>query len=144
MGMLDRYLMPLYMLYFTDGEIKGRTRFQKLIFLTKENSSPKVEITFTPLFYGPFSRDLMDTIEAHIKEGFITEAFEEGTNGIIYIYKLTDNGKSVVEESLKKGLLDDQIKTKITEIASEFGKKPLNELIATVYKEYPEYCSKHH
>jgi uncharacterized protein YwgA len=140
--MFDKYLVPLYMLYCMHGELRGRTRFQKLVFLTKQKLGEEnhdIDIQFSRLFYGPFSRDLRDSVKAQIKEGTMLEWFEESSFGLVYIYKLTDDGRNLVIDSLQKGLIEQEVKRKIEEVACEFGDKPLDELIAIVYREYPQY-----
>jgi uncharacterized protein YwgA len=140
--MFDKYLVPLYMLYCMNGELRGRTRFQKLVFLTKEKLKEEnhdVDIQFSRLFYGPFSRDLRDSVKTQIKEGTVSECVEEGAYGLVYLYQLTDEGRDLVVDSLKKGLIEKEVKKKIEEVVAEFGDKPLDELIATVYRDYPRY-----
>jgi uncharacterized protein YwgA len=143
--MFDKYLVPLYMLYCMNSEVRGRTRFQKLVFLTKEKlieENHDIDIQFSKLFYGPFSRDLKDTLKTATKEGTVAEQLEESSFGLVYIYKLTENGKNLVEDSLHKGLMEKEVKKKIEEVASEFGDKPLDELISMVYRDYPQYDPK--
>jgi uncharacterized protein YwgA len=140
--MFDKYLVPLYMLYSMHGELKGRTRFQKLVFLTKEKlreENHDIDIQFNRLFYGPFSRDLRDSVKTHIREGTVLEWVEESSYGLVYIYEITDNGRNLVVDSLRRGLIPQEVKKKIEEVASEFGDKPLDELIAIVYRNYPQY-----
>lgn len=140
--MFDKYLVPLYMLYFMRGELRGRTRFHKLVFLTKEKLKEEdhdIGFQFSRLFYGPFSRDLRDSVKAHIKDGTVEEWVEENSYGLVYIYKLTNDGRDLVELSLQRGLIPQEVKKRIEQIACEFGDKPLDELIATVYRDYPQY-----
>lgn len=140
--MFDKYLVPLYMLYCMNGELNGRTRFQKLVFLTKEKlkeGNHDIDIQFSRLFYGPFSRDLRDSLKTHIKEGTVSEWVEDSSYGLVYIYQLTDDGRNIVADSLRRGLIPQEVKRKIEEVAHEFGDKPLDELIALVYREYPQY-----
>lgn len=140
--MFDKYLVPLYMLYCMNGEVRGRTRFQKLVFLTKQNLKEEdkdIKIQFSKLFYGPFSRDLMESLNGLKKEGLIDEEVEEGSYGLVYIYKLTSNGTDLVKDSLQKRLIAKQAKKIIQDVADEFGHTPLDELISFVYSKYPDY-----
>jgi uncharacterized protein YwgA len=140
--MFDKYLVPLYMLYCMHGELRGRTRFQKLVFLTKEKLKEEnhdIDIQFSRLFYGPFSRDLRNSIKTQIKEGTLLECVEESSYGLVYVYTLTDEGRNLVADSLQKGLIDQEVKRHIEEVARGFGDKPLDELIAIVYRDYPQY-----
>ena len=141
--MFDKCLVPMYMLYCMKGEIRGRTRFQKLVFLTKEKlkeENQDIDIQFTKLYYGPFSRDLTDSLKMQSKEGTVVEVLEESPcGGQIFIYKLTPSGKSFVEGAVQKGLIAKEVRRKIKTVAKDFGGEPLDELISFVYKEYPEY-----
>jgi len=141
--MFDKYLVPLYMLYYMDGEIKGRTRFQKLVFLTKEklkeNNKKDVNLEFCRLFYGPFSRDLMESLNSLDKDGLVEEEVEEGSYGLAYIYKLTDNGRKFIKDPAQRKLLDSDTKKVIKLVAKDFGHTPLDDLISFVYARYPEY-----
>ncbi len=145
--MFDKTLVPLYVLYCMGGEIRGRTRFQKLVFLTKEKVKEKqqdVDIDFSCLYYGPFSRDLMTSLKTQSKEGTVIERLEESSYGLTYIYKLTDSGCDLVGNAIKKKLISKQVQQKAKLIAKKFGDKPLDELIAYVYREYPEYDPHNH
>ena len=140
--MFEKVLVPLYMLSCMDGEIRGRTRFQKLVFLTKEKmkeDDEDVQIQFTRLFYGPFSRELMESLKSLNKEGLIAEQVEEGSYGLVYVYKLTDNGRAFVKDSMSRKLLNRQTKKKIRDVAKDFGQTPLDDLISFVYSNYPDY-----
>ncbi len=140
--MFDKTLVPLYILYCMDGEIRGRTRFQKLVFLTKEKVKEKnqdIDIEFSRLYYGPFSRDLMTSLKTQSQEGTVKEQLEETSYGLTYIYKLTDPGRNLVENAVKKKLISKEVQQKAKIIAKKFGDKPLDELIAYVYSEYPNY-----
>jgi uncharacterized protein YwgA len=140
--MFDKYLVPLYMLQCMHGELRGRTRFQKLVFLTKERLKEEnhdIDIQFSRRFYGPFSRDLRDSIKTQIKEGNLLESVEESSYGFVYVYTLTNEGRNLVADSLQKGLIDREVKSRIEEVTREFGDKPLDELIAIVYRDYPQY-----
>ncbi len=133
------------MLYRMNGEVRGRTRFQKLVFLTKEKLKEEnrdIDIRFSKLFYGPFSRDLNDTLKAQTEEGTVEERIEESSFGLVYIYNLTEIGKNLVEDSLCKGLIEQEVKKKIEAVANEFGDKPLDELISVVYRKYPQFDPK--
>ena len=105
----------------------------------KEDYNEDVKIQFSRLYYGPFSRELMESLNTLNKEGLMAEQVEEGSYGLVYVYKLTETGKCMVENSLKKKLLDRQVRKQIKDIAKTFGQKPLNDLISFVYSNYPEY-----
>jgi len=139
----DKTLVPLYMLYCMNGEIRGRTRFQKLVFLTKEKVKEKndseLDIAFTCLHYGPFSRDLMESLKTQSKEGTVDEQLEENSYGLTYVYKLTDSGLELIENAIGLKLIPKDVQHMAKAVAKNFGEMPLEELIARVYREYPDY-----
>jgi len=53
--------------------------------------------------------------------------------------KFYSHSWNIVADSLRRGLIPQEVKKKIEEVAHEFGDKPLDELIAIVYREYPQY-----
>ena len=140
--MFDEYLIPLYLIYRMNGEIRGRTRVQKLIFLAKEELKQRnlnINIRFTAWAYGPFSRDLMDALKIQVKEGVLLESCEESPWGIVYVYRLTENGRELIESALERGLLEKEVREKVDEIVDKYGSMPLPQLISKIYNEYSEY-----
>ena len=70
--------------------VRGRTRFQKMMFLLREEMErmgrdDSVELGFVPHHYGPYSRQLQDDIEALIGEGMIEERPEESQAGAVHV-----------------------------------------------------------
>jgi hypothetical protein len=79
------------------GVIKGRVRFQKMVFLgQKELGLPK-KFKFTKYYYGPYSWELTETIEDLILQGDITEHVQQYDDYTLYIYRLSDQGKETAE-----------------------------------------------
>jgi len=92
---LDDALLLLATLYHRKSSLKGRTRFQKTIFLLKEKFDVDFSFKFRPYYYGPYSEDLADFISILEAVGLLEEIPERRGKGIFrYNYKLTEKGKA--------------------------------------------------
>jgi uncharacterized protein len=58
----------------TKGHILGRTLLQKKLFFLKELTS--AQIRFLPHYYGPYSREIAETVDSLVSAGFIIERAE--------------------------------------------------------------------
>jgi uncharacterized protein len=74
------------------GEITGRKKLQKIIYIAKKLSFPFQE-RFQFHFYGPYSEELTLRMEELSNMGFIEEVREKKGGYFQYRYKLTDSGK---------------------------------------------------
>jgi uncharacterized protein len=74
------------------GEITGRKKLQKIIYIAKKLSFPFQE-RFQFHFYGPYSEELTLRIEELSNIGFIDEIREKKGGYYQYRYTLTETGK---------------------------------------------------
>jgi uncharacterized protein len=74
------------------GEITGRKKLQKIIYIAKKLSFPFQE-RFQFHFYGPYSEELTLRVEELSNLGFIEEVKEKKGGYFQYRYMLTDAGK---------------------------------------------------
>ncbi|WML50465.1 YwgA family protein [Neobacillus sp. PS3-34] len=74
------------------GEITGRKKLQKMIYIAKKISFPFQE-RFQFHFYGPYSEELTLRVEELCNMGFIEEVKEKKGGYFQYRYTLTDSGK---------------------------------------------------
>lgn len=129
---LKKYLV----LKLVDGlrEIDGRTKFQKLVFIgQKELGLPEV-FKFSGYYYGPYSKDLTETIEALIRMGLLDEEVKERDEYIEYIYTITEEGKGALkglEREVKK-----KLPHSIISQLKDFKKMSRGEIIGYVYGKY--------
>lgn len=77
---------------FVSGEIVGRKRLQKMIYIAKKVSFPFQE-RFQFHFYGPYSEELTLRVEELCNMGFLNEVKEKKDGYFQYRYTLTDSGK---------------------------------------------------
>ncbi len=91
------------------GQIAGRTRLQKIIYLLRQRYQVPFSFRFKPYFYGPYSEELSDAVENLVALGMIEENRRYLDEGVIeYSYKLTRRGI---------GFLD-------TNVAGDIARKP--------------------
>lgn len=122
--------------------MRGRTRLQKLVFLTQqEGLKPETHspFSFVPYYYGPFSRDLDRYVRAAQNLGFVTEDPYEvdtpsgKTTG--YRFRLTPKGEAEVQEFLEDAVR--VVLEAVGKVASHYGSLELKQLLEYVYRTYP-------
>ncbi len=74
------------------GEIIGRKKLQKMIYIAKKMDFPFQE-RFQFHFYGPYSEELTTRVEELCNMGFLNEVKEKKGGYYQYRYTLTDSGK---------------------------------------------------
>lgn len=83
-----------------EQNIKGRTRFQKIVFLLEEQGID-FGYEFKPYLYGPYSTELKSNLTMLADLGLLNEDKEEiESDGIVYdryVYSLTEEGERVAE-----------------------------------------------
>ena len=144
--MKRRHLLPLLFLLIEEEEaVEGRTRLQKLLFLTQkelEDQGDPIEwgYPFRPYDYGPFAKELYSDLDQLRRRGFVEEREQYFDDNVIqYDYILTKNGREYINEELGKESSTKLIET-AKDVKKEFNDIPLRRLIDYVYSEYPEYA----
>lgn len=74
------------------GEITGRKKLQKMIYIAKKMEFPFQE-RFQFHFYGPYSEELTTRVEELCNMGFLDEVKEKKGGYFQYRYTLTESGK---------------------------------------------------
>lgn len=127
------------------GQIDGRKKLQKMIYIAKRLSFPYQE-KFGFHFYGPYSEELTLQVEELVNLGFLEEVKEKKGGYFQYRYKLTDNGEEFlqmnslnVDEKLEACLCDmNEQSSRFLELVStilyfdELPKEEIYEKIAKV------------
>lgn len=83
----------------SSGEIVGRKKLQKMIYILKKCDVP-FEEKYEFHFYGPYSAELTVRIEELCNLGFIAEQKEKKSNYYQYRYTVTDNGQDFLNQSM--------------------------------------------
>lgn len=150
-----KQFLPLALLAASDGEVRGKTRLQKLAFLTEQELIEQGIDTheFVPYDYGPFSKDLMEDVEMLESEGLVKINVRQTFGGDDrYDYRLTKLGRETYEENdpdydweTVDDVTDGQdrfvcIDHFARDVTQDFGEMPLSNLIDHVYTEHPEYA----
>ncbi|MGG3965080.1 YwgA family protein [Heyndrickxia faecalis] len=78
------------------GEIVGRKKLQKMIYIAKKLSFPFQE-KFEFHFYGPYSEELTLKVEELTNLGFVNEVKEKKGGYVQYRYTVTDEGREFLE-----------------------------------------------
>jgi uncharacterized protein YwgA len=119
---VDDVLLVLATLFYRKGSLKGRTRFQKTVFLLKEKFDVPFTFKFRPYYFGPYSEDLTDLISVLEAVGVLDEMPQRlGIDIVRYNYKLTEKGKAYFRKfkgSAEKETLEklEKLKENIIEI----------------------------
>jgi uncharacterized protein YwgA len=123
--------------------IKGKTRMQKLMFLTLQDRAVKPEVKEEMKYFahkaGPFSPDLWDNLEflrlAKVVDdyGYLEERDEN-----LQEFKLSEKGMRLVEQLRKE--VDPKLLTFLQQLKTEYNNMPLRELLKYVYARFPEYA----
>lgn len=80
------------------GEVIGRKKLQKMIYISKKLSFPFGE-KFQFHFYGPYSEELTVQVEELCNMRFLEEVKEKKGGYYQYRYTVTDNGKEFLSEN---------------------------------------------
>ena len=92
------------------GEIIGRKKLQKIIYIAKKINLPFYE-KFNFHFYGPYSEELTLRVEELCNLNFLNEVKEEKGDYVQYRYSLTETGGQFLSHyQLDMPPLDDAIK----------------------------------
>jgi uncharacterized protein YwgA len=81
------------------GEIVGRKKLQKMIYIAKKVDFPFQE-RFQFHFYGPYSEELTLRVEELCNMGFLNEIKEKKGGYMQYRYSLTDEGMEFLNMNL--------------------------------------------
>ena len=143
---IDTRLALILLLIDGLGELRGRTRLQKLVFLTQSEGAREVSenlFDFVPHRYGPFSRQLDAYVVAAknlallVEEPYEVETSYGKVSG--YRFRLTRRGERELH------VIMDQVNTvladRIRQIVSAFGKMDMKDLLEYVYDRYPNMAS---
>ena len=136
--MIEEILVPL-LLASTLGEIHGRTRVQKLVFLVQRQASMRnaksSRFHFELYRYGPYSRELSTQLGNLLAKGYLRMDPETTVGGYTrYSYSLTPEGAALVKEMKEKRMLDEKLLQVISLVSNKYGSMKLPRLVGIAYK----------
>lgn len=118
------------------GSINGKTKLQKMLYLSKQEYGAKLEYDFELYLYGPFSEQISDDLNALsqlnmvlIQENIIGQDLE-GFPIVNRNISLTENGKSFLGTISS---FDKQIESSFISVLKDWNSKSLKEIISYVY-----------
>lgn len=122
------------------GEITGRTRFQKIVFLLKKKFDVAFSYDFVPYYYGPYSADLQHEINLLNLMGFVEVS---PSNGIPYTHMLTKKG-DIIATKIREEYKNDVTLSRLVSNTEYFRDKSTSALITEAKKliEYPKILPK--
>lgn len=127
----------LYLFMF--GEIKGRTRFEKLLYLQKKELRfvRGNFFSFKWLHYGPYSKELIldldDLQEKNLISVEVREVNLASDIAHLYTYRLASKGKDLISSILKE--LPPETLEKLKNL-KRFNGMPLEKLLEYVYRKF--------
>jgi hypothetical protein len=139
--MFESILVPL-MLAETLDEVKGRTRFQKLVFLIQktaetENLKERFDLNFEMYLYGPYSQELSLMIDDLVRSDYLKEKIAQtASNYEMHTFRLTNKGEDALADAKAKKLISLKMLEIIGKIGQGYGNLPLKELVAEAYRQF--------
>ncbi|ETA68512.1 MAG: uncharacterized protein PWQ51_1720 [Methanolobus sp.] len=109
------------------GEIRGRTKLQKIIFLGQKELGLREIFDFDEYYYGPYAQDLTSSLDELVSEGKIIEDKIAMGDYIQYSYKLAPGYDSVSSKYIPETTM-----SKLCRLA----KMPRSRIIDYVYRKY--------
>ena len=137
-NLLDEFLVPLEII--SHGEIRGKVRLQKLVFLSQISLGKKYDYDFEPAPLGPLS-DRVNYLLGRMKElGVIEENIKSTSSGNdVYCYTITDAGEKILTSAKKQGTLNTKEVNVINSVYAKYGEMSYVKLLDFVHNKYPEY-----
>ena len=141
--MATSVLVPLALLY-TDGRdsVEGATRFQKLVFLTQEETDVPSQYDYHADRFGPFSPSLHDDLdELQERDLLEVEAVTNEAGHERHVFAITPDGIATVKRQLNRHAGLRQLFDAVQLIKREHNDTPLDALLRYVYRAYPAYTT---
>ena len=137
--MADELFVPLVLLDCGAGEIRGKVRLQKLIFLVQQRYAA-IDYEFEPAPLGPLSYKLTNVMFQLQHLGLAREETEHTQSGhAIFCYYLTERGRSLLKVVRNSRDMSDDLQTAIRETHRAYGSMKYLDLLQFVHREYPDY-----
>lgn len=132
--------LPLYLVKLSGGMLRGRTRLQKLAFLSQQESKGKIDYDFHKAPFGPLSYDLYSIMENLDEMGLIAEDTDYTDSGNeVVLYRITEEGEKFLDLVSDSGILDKELKSAVDRVFQQYGDMPYVELLDKVHEDFPEY-----
>jgi uncharacterized protein YwgA len=115
------------------------TKLQKLAFLSIYENELEPFTSFKWHYYGPYSKEIQDTIDALKEKGIVSEkeynrVSYSGNEYTIKRLSLTAKGRRLAENQSER--ISDENRAALIGTIEEYGNKPLAKILDYVYKAY--------
>jgi hypothetical protein len=136
---LDCASFTLILLYNYGGKFESATKLQKIAFLSIAENGLTPFTDFKWHHYGPYSKELQETVEDLGKQDLVSE---EQINRTSYFgdeysirrLRLTIKGKRQIEKELSE--IDAKDRLALIRTIEQYGDLPLSRILDYVYKAY--------
>lgn len=91
----------MLLVFAAGGKIDTRIKVQKQAFLLAASDAGDFDQSaFSYHHYGPYSREISDTLQFAVSSGLLVEHKEQGiSDGVRYSYSITDLGRQFISEA---------------------------------------------
>lgn len=123
---------------FNDG-LRGKTRLQKLVFLTQTQCAVPLNYDFEPAPLGPLSSAVNRYVSNLEELELVEESIEKTPSGNnVFCYTLTEFGKTILHaEKMHRDAED--IEDAVACVCREYGDMSYVNLLNYVHEKYPAY-----
>ena len=137
-NIFDKLVIPLQII--SHGEIRGKVRLQKLVFLSQISLQRNHDFNFEPAPLGPLSNDVNYLLSIMKEFGIIKETIKTTNSGHdVYCYNITDFGKGILSHVQNHGSLTSNDLDIISSICKNYRNMPYMELLDDIHNKYPQY-----
>src|SRR5438552_331238 len=138
--MMEKEMVPLAIVDAL-GVVKGKTRFQKLLYIYQSESGrsarAKNQFAFELYHYGPFSFELETTLDRLSEMSLLRVTTTLTSEGhALYLYQLTREGRQLLRQGRNLGWLSRQADHNLREVAETYGGMQLRKLVEEAYARF--------
>jgi uncharacterized protein YwgA len=133
-------LIPLHIINLAGTSLTGKTRLQKIVFLSQIEFQGNFNYEFKQAPLGPLSNKLLDAVDELKKRGLIKEIKDSTLYGNrVYRYEITEEGNKFLDYGISSHILPEETIAANKKAMETYGKMQHAELLDYVHSRYPEY-----
>lgn len=133
-------LIPLDLISRAGGEMRGKTRLQKLVFLSQVEFKGEFDFNFDKAPLGPLSYNLLNKVDELTELGLINRSEDKTDFGYkVFKYKITNEGNDFLEFGKTKTLISKKTIEANKKVIDKYWKMNHVELLEYVHEKYPEF-----
>ena len=133
-------LIPLDLISQVGGEMRGKTRLQKLVFLSQKEFEGEFDFNFEKAPLGPLSYNLLNKMDELTELGLIKRNEDKTDFGYkVFKYKITKEGEGFLEFGKARSLISKKTTEANKKVIDKYGKNTHMELLDYVHEKYPKF-----